>query len=99
MTLKAFTYNEAQIAERLLALPGWSYEGRALQRVYKTGGFPMALMLVNAIGFLAESADHHPRLLVSWGRVAVTLSTESVGGITDKDFALARKIEDLAGGS
>jgi len=52
-------------------------------------------MLVNAIGYLAEAAYHHPDLSVTWGRVTVKLSTHSAGGITDKDFALARQIEDV----
>ncbi len=53
-------------------------------------------MLVNAIGFLAEAAYHHPDLAVTWARVTVKLSTHSAGGITDKDFDLARRIEDVA---
>jgi pterin-4a-carbinolamine dehydratase len=53
-------------------------------------------MLVNAIGFLAEAADHHPDLQVSWGKVRIQLSTHSAGGITDNDFALARELERLA---
>ena len=53
-------------------------------------------MLVNAIGFIAEAADHHPDLKVSWGRLVVTLSTHSAGGVTDKDFDLARRIEEIA---
>ena len=47
-------------------------------------------MLVNAIGYLAEAAWHHPDLAVTWGKVWVKLKTHSAGGITDKDFALAR---------
>jgi 4a-hydroxytetrahydrobiopterin dehydratase len=53
-------------------------------------------MLVNVIGFLAEAADHHPDLSVTWAKVWVKLQTHSAGGITDKDFALARKIEETA---
>jgi 4a-hydroxytetrahydrobiopterin dehydratase len=52
-------------------------------------------MLVNAIGYLSEAAYHHPDLSVTWGRITVKLSTHSAGGITDKDFALARRIEDV----
>jgi 4a-hydroxytetrahydrobiopterin dehydratase len=51
-------------------------------------------MVVNAVGYLAEAAFHHPDLLVSWGEVTVKLNTHSAGGITDKDFALAKKIEE-----
>ena len=53
-------------------------------------------MLVNALGYLAEAAYHHPDLSVTWGRVTVKLSTHSAGGITDKDFELARRLEEVA---
>jgi 4a-hydroxytetrahydrobiopterin dehydratase len=96
MTAKESTYSESEIAERLRGLDGWSYENGVIHRVYKTTGFPQTLMLVNAIGYVAEAADHHPDMLVTWGSVAVSLSTHSAGGITEKDFALARKIQELA---
>jgi 4a-hydroxytetrahydrobiopterin dehydratase len=96
MTAKDTALTESQIAERLPSLDGWSHAGGVIQRVFKTSGFPATLMLVNAIGYLAEAADHHPDMLVKWGSVAVMLSTHSAGGITDKDFALARQINDLA---
>ena len=95
MAKKEATYDEAQIAERLRELPGWYFEDGWIRRVYKTDGWPTTLMLVNAIGYLSEAAYHHPDLSVTWGRITVKLSTHSAGGITDKDFALARRIEDV----
>jgi 4a-hydroxytetrahydrobiopterin dehydratase len=94
MATKEATYNETQIAENLKSLPGWWFEDGWIRRVYKTDGWPTTLMLVGAIGFIAEAAYHHPDLAVTWGRITVKLSTHSAGGITDKDFAVARKIED-----
>ena len=96
MAEKEKTYNETEIAERLAALPGWYYEEGWIRRVYKTDGWPTTLMLVNTVGFLAEAAYHHPDISVTWGRITVKLSTHSAGGITDKDFDLARKIEEVA---
>jgi 4a-hydroxytetrahydrobiopterin dehydratase len=96
MAEKEKTYDEAQIAERLASLPGWFFEGGWIRRHYKTDGWPTTLMLVTAIGYCAEAAYHHPDLAVTYARVTVKLSTHSAGGITDKDFELARKIEDLA---
>jgi 4a-hydroxytetrahydrobiopterin dehydratase len=93
MSKKEPTYDETQIGERLAELPGWWFEGGMIRRNYKTDGWPTTLMLVNAIGYMAEAAYHHPDLSVTWGRVTVKLSTHSAGGITDKDFALARQIE------
>ena len=52
-------------------------------------------MLVNAVGYLAEAAYHHPDLTVTWGRITVKLQNHAAGGITDKDFELARKIEEV----
>ena len=94
MTAKEPTYTEEQIATRLADLPGWYYEDGWIRRQYKTDGWPTTLMLVNTIGFLAEAAYHHPDLAVTWAKVWVKLSTHSAGGITDKDFELARRIED-----
>lgn len=53
-------------------------------------------MLVNLIGYLAEAADHHPDLNVRWARVVVKLHNHSAGGITDKDFELARQFDAIA---
>jgi 4a-hydroxytetrahydrobiopterin dehydratase len=96
MSTKEPTYDDAQIAEQLRDLPGWFYEDGWIRRVYKTDGWPTTLMLVNAIAYNAEAAYHHPDLAVTWGRVIVKLATHSAGGITDKDFELARRIEDAA---
>jgi 4a-hydroxytetrahydrobiopterin dehydratase len=93
---KDIPYTEAQIADQLKGLRGWRHEGGAIRRTYKTDGWPTTLMLVNAIGFYAEAADHHPDLQVSWGSVAVALNTHSAGGITAKDIELARQIEQEA---
>ncbi len=88
-------YGEEEARERLAktGLRDWYVEDGWLRRKYNTDGWPTTLMLVNAIGFLAEAAWHHPDLAVTWGKVWVKLKTHSAGGITDKDFALARKIE------
>ena len=90
------TYDESAIRQRLAAeLPHWSYDDGWLRRRYRTEGWKGSLMVVNAIGHLAEAAWHHPDLVVSYAAVVVKLITHSARGITDKDFALARRIEDL----
>jgi 4a-hydroxytetrahydrobiopterin dehydratase len=89
-------HDEPQHPERLRERPGWYYAHRWIRPVYKTDGWPTTLMLVNAIGYLSEAAYHHPDLSVTWARITVKLSTHSAGGITDKDFELARRIEDAA---
>ena len=93
---KERTYSEAEVADKIrdLGLDGWYLEDGWLRRKYNTDGWPTTLMLVNAVGYLAEAAYHHPDLAVTWGKLWVKLTTHSSGGITDKDFALARQIED-----
>jgi 4a-hydroxytetrahydrobiopterin dehydratase len=83
---------QAKLAEN--HLEDWYFEEGWIRRKYNTDGWQTTLMLVNAIGFLCEAAWHHADLAVTWARVTVKLMTHSAGGITDKDFELARKIED-----
>jgi 4a-hydroxytetrahydrobiopterin dehydratase len=83
---------EAKIVEH--GLDGWYLEDGWLRRKYSTDGWPSTLMLVNAVGYFCEAAYHHADLSITWGKIWVKLKTHVSGGITDKDFALARKIED-----
>jgi 4a-hydroxytetrahydrobiopterin dehydratase len=92
---KTYTPQEVQAKIAELGLAEWYLEDDWLRRKYNTDGWPTTLMLVNAIGFLCEAAWHHADLSVTWGKVWVKLKTHSAGGITDKDFALARKIEEV----
>jgi 4a-hydroxytetrahydrobiopterin dehydratase len=88
--------SDADARAAVADLAGWSAESGWLRRTYRTDGWPTTLMLVNAIGFIAEAADHHPDLGVKWGSVAVGLQTHTAGGITAKDVELARLIEAAA---
>ncbi|HYS12825.1 MAG TPA: 4a-hydroxytetrahydrobiopterin dehydratase [Burkholderiaceae bacterium] len=89
-------YSEAEITQRLAAeLPHWYYENGTIRRKYRTEGWKATLMVVNSVGHVAEAAWHHPDLTVSYAYVIVKLTTHSAKGITDKDFAVARKIEDV----
>ncbi len=89
-------YTEEEIAQKLAAeLPHWYYENGWIRRKYRTSGWKASLMVVNTVGHLAEAAWHHPDLTVSYAFVIVKLVTHSARGITDKDFALARKIEEV----
>ena len=90
------TYSETEITERLAAeLPHWYYENGWIRRKYRTSGWKATLMVVNTVGHLAEAAWHHPDLTVSYAFVIVKLMNHAAKGVTDKDFELARKIEDV----
>lgn len=90
------TYTEEQVQQRLAeGLPNWYYEKGWIRRRYKTHGWKGTLMVVNTIGHLSEAAFHHPDLAVSYAFVIVKLMTHSAKGVTNKDFALASKIEQV----
>ncbi len=86
-------YGAEEIAARLTTLPSWTYAEEALQRTFRTSGFKATLMLVTTIGHLCEAAWHHPELVVGYNTLCVKLSTHKPRGITDKDFALAARID------
>ena len=89
-------YTDAEVEARLAAtLPVWTLKDGWIRRTYKTSGWKGMLMAVNAIGHLAEAAWHHPDLNVSYAFVTVKLMNHAAKGITDKDFALAGKIEEF----
>ena len=89
-------YTPAEIEERLKAeLPAWYFEDGWIRRKYRTSGWKSTLMAVNTIGHLAEAAWHHPDLTVSYAFVIVKLVNHAAKGVTDKDFALAHKIESV----
>ncbi len=90
------TYTEAEIKTRLAdELPKWFYEDGWIRRKYKTSGWKGTLMVVNTVGHLAEAAFHHPDLTVSYAFVIVKLMNHEAKGVTDKDFELAKKIEEV----
>lgn len=90
------TYSDAEVEQRLKAeLPRWRLEDGCIRRRYKTTGWKSSLMVINAVGHLAEAAWHHPDIAASYSWVEVRLKNHAADGITDKDFELARKIEDV----
>lgn len=84
-------------AEVDAALAGlaWRREGDVLAKVVRRGDFAGALAFVNAVGALAESADHHPDVDIRWDTVTLRLTTHSAGGLTQKDLDLAAEIDRL----
>ena len=84
--------NTARLADQL---PAWYYEDGWNRRKYNTGGWKGTLMVVNTVGHLAGAAWHHPDLTVSYAFVIVKLMNHAAKGVTEKDFELARKIEEV----
>jgi 4a-hydroxytetrahydrobiopterin dehydratase len=90
------TYSDAEVEAHLRErLPHWKLEGGWIRRRYRTNSWKGTLMVVNAVGHLAEAAWHHPDLTASYAWVEVRLQNHAAKGITDKDFELAAKIEEV----
>lgn len=90
------TYTNEEVEARLKTeLPHWYLENGWIRRKYKTSGWKSTLMLVTTVGHLAEAAFHHPDMSLSYAFVIVKLTNHAAKGITNKDFELAKKIEDV----
>ena len=85
------------VKRELAALPGWQREGGEIVRTFDRGNFNGSIAFVNALAAAANAADHHPDLAISWNDVTVRLSSHDAKGLTDRDFALARTVDGLAG--
>jgi 4a-hydroxytetrahydrobiopterin dehydratase len=90
LPMKRKNPNEAKIQAALAQLPDWKRTGEIISRTYEFEDFPGAMKFVNAVAVLAEQAQHHPDIDVRWNKVTLALTTHDAGGLTDKDFALAR---------
>jgi len=85
-------------AEKLLTeLDDWSLhsDGVLISKEFRFKDFVGALAFANRVGEIAEEENHHPDMLVSWGKVVVELSTHAVGGLSENDFILAAKIDQI----
>jgi 4a-hydroxytetrahydrobiopterin dehydratase len=89
------TLTPEQVATELAATPSWLVSDGQLTRTVTREDFRDALLFVNAVGFLAERAGHHPDITIAWNAVTLSLITHSEGGLTKADFALARQISEL----
>jgi 4a-hydroxytetrahydrobiopterin dehydratase len=90
------TLTSEQVASELAQTPDWTVSDGQLTRMVTRKDFRDALLFVNAVGFLAERANHHPDIAISWNKVTLNLVSHSAGGLTGKDFALAREISALS---
>jgi len=85
--------SDDQARERADALQGWELHGTFIRKRYAFDGFTGAMAFVNRVAALAEEADHHPDFLVEYDKVTLTLTSHDSGGLTERDFRLARKID------
>lgn len=84
---------DAEITQRLEHLPEWRLEHGKLRRDFKFADFVTAFGFMTRVAILAEKADHHPEWFNVYNKVQVWLNTHDVGGISERDFALAKQID------
>lgn len=88
---------DEEIARALQDLPGWEREGEAIVRTVRFPAFMDGIAFLSRVADMAEAADHHPDIDIRYRNVRLALSTHSEGGLTVKDVALARQINEAAG--
>ena len=88
---------DAQVEERLAEIPGWEFAEGELRREFGFGDFVEAFGFMSSVALLAEKLDHHPNWSNVYNTVRIGLNTHDAGGITDFDFALAARINEVAG--
>ncbi len=88
--------DKSKIIEKLVNLKGWTFQNNQISKEYELKDFKEALGFVNKIGERAEQMDHHPDIFIhDWNKVRITVSTHSAGGVTENDFKLAERIENI----
>jgi len=85
------------IEEKLAGLPGWALRKEKLHRQFRFGDFVEAFGFMSRVALLAEAADHHPEWSNVYNRVDIELTTHDAGGISERDFQLAARINTLEG--
>ena len=86
--------NKDSIENHLKELSNWDYTNNQIEKEFLFKDFIEAIAFVNSVGLEAEKINHHPDILIhSWNKVKISISTHSEGGVTEKDFQLAEKIE------
>jgi 4a-hydroxytetrahydrobiopterin dehydratase len=84
-----------QTAVRLKGVPGWAKRSRTIRRTFEFKGFMGSIRFINRVAREAEKRDHHPDINIRWNKVTLALSTHSEGGLTEKDFSLARRCDRI----
>jgi 4a-hydroxytetrahydrobiopterin dehydratase len=90
--------SDSEIAAELAKLPGWTYEGGKLHRVFACRDFVHAFSFMTGVALAAEAMNHHPDWSNSWNKVTIELVTHSSGGVTERDVELAQKISQIFNG-
>jgi 4a-hydroxytetrahydrobiopterin dehydratase len=92
---KQNTLSASEIRNCMQAIPQWTLRDRSIDREFTFKDFRQAINFTNRVAQVAEAADHHPDICISYNKVKLDLSTHTAGGLTQKDFELATKLNQL----
>ncbi len=87
---------EEEVNQALKELPGWKLEGNRIKKEFKFSDFKQSIQFLSLVQPVADGLNHHPDVCVYYNRVIVELTTHDVGGLTDLDLELAKKMDDLS---
>jgi 4a-hydroxytetrahydrobiopterin dehydratase len=87
--------DDTAVEEGLQRLPGWERRGNQILKTFVRKDFANAITFVNEVADAAEAAGHHPDIDIRWNKVTLALSSHAEGGLTDSDFQLAARIQEL----
>ena len=87
--------NEDMVEQALESVGDWTLNGESIQRTFAHDDFMGSMEFVRAVADLAEAAQHHPDIMIRYGKVTLTLTTHDAGGLTEKDFEMAGTIDRL----
>lgn len=85
----------SEVQKYLRETPGWNFQNGVITREFQLKNFTEAMIFVNQVAHVANSEDHHPTITISYNRVALKLTTHSIGGASINDFILAAKINQI----
>jgi 4a-hydroxytetrahydrobiopterin dehydratase len=91
--------DEATIAARLATLDGWSRAGahqECIEKTFRFANYHETMAFVNAVAWIAHRSDHHPDLEVGYNRCRVSYTTHDAGGLSERDFASAARVDALS---
>lgn len=90
--------SDTEIDNALENLPGWARTASAIERVFQFDNFAQAMKFVNKVADAAETASHHPDILINYNRVTLSLVSHDSGGVTQRDIRMAGRISEVASG-
>ena len=86
--------SDDDIREQVASLRGWEQAGGQIRKIYPFASFAEGMVFANRVAALAEALDHHPDMLIQYKQVTLTLTSHDAGGLTERDFRLARRIDE-----